>query len=341
MKKKLLIIYKWIILSIVFQLLVLGGAEVYFSVPNDLKVQLTTLSVRTDKTSIPLPKNSKNIKVSFDASYAAYLKNNDIEIINLKNKKVKKVIQAGEDSLNYFRWLPDRNMLVYAVKHKLSNVCNIQLFTYDTESESKKHFSKVSLSTSYNPEVTDIGLSPLTNVVYAKIKTTSTSANIYRFNIMGNMKKVISVSADASIEETMYSDNLLFERNYKVFVINGEKGNLYSLAFKEKVCLLRVSFNDNVYIGKLDDNNKVNEIIYGRINEPIKKWKMISLKHNIEVKNIFISNKNIIYEINQPSYTIYDLVNNKEYSYKGEFIDLVDENLVTLVENSIKIENLN
>lgn len=336
-------VYKWIIISIILQVLFFLYLNNYYLVRNvDIKASSFDVvdDIPKEDKGIKVSSDAKNIKVSFDGAYVAYLLNGDIEILDVKSKKTKDVIKAGADEIDCYKWLPDRNMIIYSQKSMLSKSSSIQIFTKDIDSGLDHSFPKIT-GLARNSEVLAIELSPLTNVVYAKVKSGSSQARIYKFNIMDQSSFIMNVDANASIEELSYKDILLYEdrKRNKVRVWDGINRYSWALPFKEEIVLLGVDSEDKIYIGEIGDNEKISKIYYGELDkENHKSWQEVVPSEPMEKSKVVISSKGQIFVVDSAKEVIKDLKSGGEITYKGSFIEVIDNYVIYLDKNKLNLD---
>jgi hypothetical protein len=339
-------IYKWVIISILFQVLFFLFLNNYYLV-RDVDIKASSYDVVDEKPKedkgIKVSSDAKDIKVSFDGAYAAYLLNGNIEFLDIKSKKTKDVIKAQKGEIDYYKWLPDRNIIIYSEKSMLSKSSSIQIFTKDIDSGLDHSFPKIT-GLAKNSEIQSIELSPLTNVVYAKVKSGSSQAKIYKFNIMDQSSFIMSVDADTSIEELSYKDILLYEdkRRNRVRAWDGINKHSWPLPFKEKIVLLGIDAEDKIYIGEIDDNEKISKIYYGNLDEEShESWQEVVLKEAAEKSRIVISGKGHIFLVDSTKEAIKDLKSGSEVTYKGSFVEVIDNYVVYIDKNKLNLDVIN
>ncbi|MCX7710119.1 MAG: hypothetical protein N2484_09735 [Clostridia bacterium] len=334
-------VYKWILISVILQLLILLFFNNYFFArKGEVKVtSIDTEGVVKEDLNVKLPSGAADVKVSFDASFAAYLIDGRLEILDLQKKKNKETIKHEGDSISYFKWLPDRNMLIYAEKSTGDEKVGVKVTSHNVDSGDNTSYPPI-LKLSKQSEVVDIELSPLTNVVYIKLKTSDTNASIYKYNINNNLSHVMSTSIDTEIKETNYSDKLIYQDNKKrVFVNDSIKGKTWQIPFKNKVAILGLDSEDKPYIGELNKENKVFKIHMGKLTDStLKSWSQISLERPLPVENILLSPDDIVYELNAEQNMITDVQSGKKVEYKGKYIEIIKGYVVSLNGNELRLK---
>lgn len=335
-------IYGWIIISVVFQLIIVAFFN-FIYIPGRGKIEVPNIKVEVENkpkvdVKFEIPKEASQIKVSFDGLYAGYLLGGKLEILDIQKKKNIKTISPAGEQLSYYRWLPDRNMIIYSLNSSISKAGHIQIISYNIESEEEKEFPEIT-NVDKNSEVTDIELSPLTNIVYALIKAGNSQARVYQFDIMNKIRAVIPMNSGTIIKETNYSDKLVYQDNkYKLFVRDGIKSVTWAFPYKNKMTLLDIDNEDKIYVGELNKDSKVTKINFGKLTvEPDKAWTPISLKKPIEPSNIMVTRNGALFEIADSENAVYTIPDYRKLDYKGKFIEILDDYIVSVDDNELEL----
>lgn len=348
-KKTAVIVYRWIIISVLAQLLILLLINnVYLSDKGDLKSRLkleviAQMGEKETSIKVTIPENAANIKTSFDNAYVAYMLKEKLEIVNTQNGKVVKTISHSKDNITFYRWLPDRNMIIYALKPIETEPVRVQVVTYNVDSDLEHIMPKISTNILRGSEITDIVFSPLTKVTYVKVKVNEQQARIYRYNIMDELSFAIAFDAKITIKEASYTDLLLYqdEKN-RVIVRDGLKFSNTPLQLPQmgKAVLVDIDEEDKVYIGELNDDGKLARMFYSKVPlEAEKSWEEISFKKPPELANVLVSSEGKLYEISEGENAIYDITSGstKKISYKGKFVELSNNYIVTIEKDKLSI----
>ena len=348
--KVLVRVYKWIVISIVIQFIILIFINnVYLGRSKEIKATSFEtaggISGATEKLleskGMKIPAGAKQIRVSFNGIYLGYVLDGKLQIIDIESNKIKKDISSGNDTLTYYRWLPDRNMIIYSLKSPDSEAGRVNIMTCDADSGAEHSYPKIT-GMPKGSEVTDIELSPLTNVTYVKVKVSDSQAKIYKYNIMDNLSYIMNINADTVIKQAGYSDMLLYQDSKnKLFVRDGKQDSSWAFPFKTKMALLGIDSEDKVYAGELDKENMVYKIHYGKLAvEPDKSWSEISLKDPVPPESIVVGSDGSVYEVNESSKLIYDVHNDTNITYPGKFVELIDGYIITMDSNVLKFTAL-
>ncbi|MCR4434703.1 MAG: hypothetical protein QHH06_03775 [Clostridiales bacterium] len=334
-------VYKWIIISVFLQVAVLCFINfVYLSHDETIKATSYEISDKPKKdVSMKLPEDASEAKVSFDGSYVGYMRDRKLEIVDLQTQKVKKTINESMDNLTYYRWLPDSNMVIYSISSQDNKPGNVQIYTYDVDTDVERNYPKIS-NLPKESRVEDIELSPQTNVIYAKIRTGPSQTQIYKFNIMNNLSYIMTATADIEIKETSFSDKLVYQDSKgRLFVRNGLQNATSQLQFKNRMALLEIDAEDKIYVGELDEQDRVVKIYYGKLSstQSEKTWTEVSLQTPVESRNIFITRSGNIYEIVDSEKTAYKIGGSGKITYKGDVVEILDDYIVTKDGQEIKL----
>lgn len=337
--------YKWILLAVIFQFCVLLYINNVF-----LNSNVTVSITDADKSKkdvltgdIKVPDNATNISMSYNAEYGAYLLDNVLHIINVDSGDNKKVAGMNDDKITYYRWLPDRNMVIYSSDTKNGKKGIVQISTYEPDSETLRDYPQIDGLTSKS-QVKDIELSQYTNVIYAKIQTSDTKSKIIRFNVMSQYGHIMNLGANAIIKECSFVNKLVYQNEgesaYVYDGINKTKNKIKIDA--DEVRILDIDLNDALYIGILDPSGMVTQIYHQKINDGLltDDWTKVALKTATPIENIVISGNGHIYTNDTLENKIVNVTNDLKASYRGEFIEVLDGALVSREGNNVLITSL-
>jgi hypothetical protein len=338
-------IYSWIIISIILQIAIFVYFNNYFF---GSKSDITATSIDvTDKPqnnkSISLAQGATDIKVSYDGSYVSYYLNNNLVVYDVTAKKEVKTISADNKEFTFYKWLPDRNMVMYAVCPPNGQKGEIRISTYDFDIESDQLRDYPGLTTlPRGSRIESVELSPQTNVVYFKVKTSNANASIYKFNVMNNLSYVMSTSSKTLIKETAYVEKLVYQdaRN-RIYIRDGANGTVNQLPIKSEAALLSIDSEDNIYVGKLDKSGMITDIYYGAVGNSFSSWTSVSLKKAVRAEDVFIKQSGAIFEVDENTKTMYAISSgNQNIKYTGKLIDILEDYIVTTDGNNVLLKAL-
>lgn len=325
-------IIRWISISVIFQVALLAYIN-FIYLPNRGNITASAFNFAEDSIkdkSVRLPEGASNISVSFNGLFAAYKMGNKLEIFDIEAKKVLKALEVKGGEISYLRWLPDRDILIYSVKEPEGKQGQVQLLTYDLAAGVERNYPRLK-GLPDQSEVVDIELSPLTNIVYFMVKTSDTRTKIYSYNIMDKLKLIMNANVKTIIKETAYEDNLIYsDTSGRIYIRDGKNGNKNKIAFEDKMTLLAVDDEDNIYAGALSDDGMVKSIYIGKTDTPEKEWKLMNLVEPAEIGDIFIPAGGGIYVVDRKAGKIVEAGGSHTLSYKGEILDVLDDYVASI-----------
>ncbi|EPR11960.1 hypothetical protein [Ruminiclostridium papyrosolvens] len=338
--------YKWILLAVIFQFgVLLYMNNVFLSTNVDVSVSENSAVKQKPSTGeFKVPEGAQMISLSFNAKFGAYLDDGELHIIDVDKGKSKTVAGTGKDKITYFRWLPDRDMVIYSSDTKNGQNGTVQVSTYEADSETSRDYPELS-GLPAKSQVKDIELSPYTNMVYAKVQTSDTRARIIRFNVMGQYARVMTVDSSIVIKECTYTNKLVYqEKGKQINIYDGiKKANSRVPIDVNNVTVLGIDLNDTLYIGELDNNGMVTQIYSQKIednSELTDNWTKMSMKETASPENIVVTGNGNLYINNKNENRVKNLKNDLKASYRGEFIEILEGVLVSKDENKVNITSL-
>ncbi len=340
--KKLKRIYCWILISVLMQTAVLAYIN-YVYLPGRGGVRATIFEAETaavKNRSMKLPENAENVTVSFDGLYAAYRQGDELVIADIDRKKTIKKLNPAGGTFSYFRWLPDREMLIYSIKEPEGKKGKVRISTYDIVPELDRSYPDIT-GLPEESEIINIELSPLTNVVYPLIKTSDSRARIYKFDIMDNLKLIKKTDLTTVIKETMYTDTLIYQlEDGTIRVRDGRTGKLTKLPVKEAKLLLDTDDRDFIYLAAADENGKLTSVFYGKDGQKEEEWKTVKLEKPLEKSDIYITAEGAIYAADKQKSSVYALEGNGAADYQGELLNVLDSYVVSMEGNKLILRML-
>jgi hypothetical protein len=202
--------YRWILLAVIFQFCVLLYINNVF-LNSDITVSITDANKNKAVLTgdFKVPDNVKNISMSYNAEYGAYILDGVLHIVNVDKGYDKEAAGMDNDRITYFKWLPDRNMVIFSSDTKNGQKGIVEISTYEPDSETLRQYPQID-GLSAKSQIMDIELSQYTNVVYAKIKTSDTKSKIVSFNVMSQYSHIMNLGADAIIKECSFVNKLVY-----------------------------------------------------------------------------------------------------------------------------------
>jgi len=353
MKKKALIVYGWIIFSLVLQMFAYTMVDkVYLrnrkNIAGDLNQKTidTTISQKEEQVnSIDIPSEAKDLKVSYDGSYVAYMKDNKLNIVDVNTKESKKTIDnyflnkdntlsKTESKISTFKWIPYKNMIMFAMSSLPNASSRGQVYTYDLET-GNIHVSKNIMYDNYIPwggEISDIIISPFTMVYYIRVSSKQNNDRFYRVDIMDDLYISVTLPSATIAKIGFYTEDLYYtEGEQKILVKSGLKSPV-SITMPSNQVLLGIGgtskeAKDIIYSGILNSEGKVEKIIYGNQSTGASSWKSIDISKPLEREDFVIKDEEKIYSVGADN-TITELTSGKKTSFSGKFINVTDTHVV-------------
>jgi len=291
----------------------------------------------TGDREVKIPEGAENFKASYDGSFVSYFIDGRLELMDVAGKNGRKTLGADDKEITFYRWLPDRNMVIYAMKSSGKQDGIVSIYTYDMDTEIERSYPDIK-GLPKRSRVVGIELSPLTNVVYVKTKIDETNARIHKFNIMDNLLQIRKIKLNSVIKETNYKDRLLYqEAGGSIIIRNGSDGAEKRLGPKSNVVLLDVDLKDNIFIGELDKGGNVARIAYGKAEEPYGSWNTIRMSEPVPPADLIVTPGGRLYRHVKSENSIYSLDGGEKIMYKGELIEVHDDFILTRDKNRLKL----
>ena len=337
--------YKWILLAVIIQFcLLLYINNIFLNSDGSVNVTASETKVKPLTGDFNVSEGVTEVKISYNARFGAFVDNSGVlHVIDIKADKDKKIAGLENDRISYFKWLPDRDMIIYSSNTKDGKKGIVQMSTYEADSGTKRDYPEIT-GLSAQSKVMDVDLSPYTNVVYAKINTSDTRSKIIRFNVMSQYAHVMNLGPDAIIKESNYYNKLVYQNpGESIYVYDGINKSKTKIGLTEKnVRILDIDANDTLYIGILDANGKVTQIYQQKISDGklTESWEKTSLKQSVLPGDIVISVNGNMYFVNRQENKIVNLKNDLKASFRGEFIEVLDGTLVSIDGRKVNITSL-
>ncbi len=334
-------------LAVIFQFCILFYINNIF-LNSDGSVSITTSEGQVKEKPVTgvftVAAGVKEVKVSYNSRFGAYVDaDGALHIVDIKAKKDKKIAGLEDDMITFFKWLPDRDMVIYSSDTKNGKNGIIQISTYEADYGTVRDLPEIK-AVSAQSKVKDIDLSPYTNVVYAQLKTSETRSRIYRINVMNQYSNVITLGSDAIIKESAYVNKLVYQNpGEPVYVYNDTNRSKSKINIdSENARILDIDANDTLYIADLGTDGKVTQIYQQKITENSfnDDWVKTPLKEPVLPEDIVVSASGNVYYINRSENKIINVKNDLKASFRGEFLEVLSGTLVSINENKVNINSL-
>lgn len=330
MKNKFKILSIWVLIALIAQFLGLFYANNYLFNSNIKGMKVKKVSSDSEKKEdkkidINIPKDAKNIKVSFDGKFLSYTENDKLKVVNTSTGKEE---TSEFDEGSHYQWLNDRNRMILGEKGK-GGIINLSY--YDVDKNNKEEIKEINTKDSTS-KVTDVKASTLTQVIYVKTTTSSSKNSIYRLNIMKELSRVpMRINRIGEIEVINRKDDFIYEDTMNKTVYLNSKGK--TLGNPSQSRLLKVDEEDIAYVATMNGTDIVKSISYGVYNEG--DWKKVDIPSGTKYNDIYISNGGNIYVNDNLRGVLKDIKNNKEISYSGRILSLYEGGIASISEGKL------
>jgi hypothetical protein len=345
LKRVFLKLYQWVILSLILQLSLLLFINLRLVNPkNEITIKAfqeweqQEASIEEYLKTVKVKKEMENVKFSYDLTYFAYMFEDKLYVQkNIENEVVKE-IESKSGQISHYLWMEDRNMLIYGDSIELNQSSEIEISTIDFETEQEKKYPKIT-SQKKGAKLRWMEVSYLTKVLYAQM-VSDVDEKIYSYDIMGNLSFVATVPMGTKIRETKYYDSLFIdENNGKIRIFNGLRNTMHSiLPSNEKHVLLDIDKDDYIYVGKLDQNHRVEAILKGKVERAsVNDWEKIALDAPEFPNTLIITDDGRILRNDIKKRTLGEVFSKETFGYEGRLIDVREEYYLYREDPFIKV----
>ncbi|MGY0374553.1 hypothetical protein [Clostridium sp. JNZ J1-5] len=342
----------WILISLIMQVAVLYYVDNYLF--GSQGVSGTIVSTKVDKekekkkkkADVSIPEAAEHVSVSYDGGYLSYYKDDELRIIDIYTGKEKKVDFEDNQKVSFYKWAPDRNILLISTKKEYNKSSKFLFYSYDAERDEKdkletKEQEETAFVTNKTSEIVDLQLSPLTNMIYIKTSLKGGRSSIHSINIMKRINEIkTQVYFIGDIKIIPNDDRIAYESLTKNNVYVTGKTKPISIDGVDKLSLLGVDENDMIYVGELEGDasngsSKIKNIYYGTINDDVSEWKSVKLKDAINKKDAYVTRDGNIYINDNLKGVVTELKSNKDTAYKGIFFQMYDGGVASISDGKL------
>jgi hypothetical protein len=332
----------WVLLSLVLQVSSLWVVnDVYL--PN--RGEILEVNRYDDEQKTPASKEIKtsgdftDLMTSFDCSYAAYLSKGELHVFTLYEENKDRIINEGKTEIQYYKWLQDRQMIIYTSAGVKDGEKVISIGTYDAGTGIKREYPQIK-NLEKDAEIYSIEPSPMTNTVYVILKTKNKSTKIYKYDIVENLSYITKLEDIYSAFHLIHTDGLIIQNNVnQLFILGADKGlkRVYK-EFAGKLHLLGTDSEGRIYIGESDSENNMKEIIISEVSDFTNiRFKSIKVKEKIQPEDICITYDGRIYASPGKENKVLNPVNGGVTHYPGKFVQLAGEYIVSVDKTKLII----
>lgn len=339
----------WIIISIFLQgSLYLYLDKWYFAPVSNIK--FTNISsfdkIKAIKPNVTLSSAAKDISVSYDCSYTAYVENGLVKVMDTSTGKQRNIsFSEGVSCLSY-KWLPDTNIMMIAERVPYNGRKVIKFYSYDAEKQEKKDTDnyegghKVNYMTSNSSkDKVDFQFSTLTGVLYGKISYSTSNSKIYRIDRNEKLTRVITTTYNiGDLAVASDDDQLAYEDLSSGRIRTTYKGKTISINGSSNLSLIGTDSDDNFYVGT--GREKVSKVYYGKLADSSSTWKELNLGKTVNSDEVFVTQNGNVFILDKTENTIVNVKNNKSYNFTGDFIGINDNSIVYQENNKLKLKSI-
>lgn len=293
------------------------------------------------KINLKLPEDAKDIKVSYNGKHVSYFLDNKLVVQNTIKGDEKKVDLPDNVTISNYRWLPDRDRLIMAEKHVNGKRSFIVFSSYDQDKgertelvDNHKKEVRINLPDS-RYEVENMTMSTATSVVYIKVSGKGLRNRIYHMNIMSQIENFQMGNSKIGNMEVLYTkDKFIYEDlTNKKLAVSGAKKSII-IDGKKNLALLGIDNDDNIYVcdKSLDT---VGEIYHGSLETTPDQWECDKLSKQVDRQDIIVSISGEIYINSNERGEVLNINNNKITKYKGNFLGLYNNGVVSISEGKL------
>lgn len=335
-------LYRWIIVSLVLQMLLLLSIEIFLSVSSG-EVRITahaTLGGLPVGREMKVPLAASGIQLSGSGEFAAFLQGQELTVSGPSSAGSHTVpLQEGE-RVSLYQWLPDRNMLLCAIHAAGGKGDWVKLFSYDAQTQLIREYPAI---TGLLPGsvVSEVDLSILTNTVYVKVDHGAGRASVYKYDILNNLDFCFETAAPVSMAQLRLEDLLVYEADKRLYVYNGITGMSGRLSPDMDLVLLGIDRQDRLYAGLLDEKGRVGKIL----SASMARWssgalETLALSEPVSPEQLWISPSGEAIRVNLSENTIVRLPAGEPDYYDGEFIQLLEGSYAVRKGGSLQMSSM-
>ena len=277
-----------------------------------------------NKINIKIPASADDIRISYNGKYMTYVKNDDLNIIETKNGKNKKVATDDKGKIMYYDWLAERDMIVIVERVTKKGKEFIQLVTYNPKNAATSFVTEI-CSFESGMEIKNVTESVFTSVYYVYVSNPAGYDRCYRIDINNDKFDVkLKCASMADMYVIPHTDRLIYDdtSDSSIYATSPELKMKFNT--NSKVRLIGIDRNDVIYAGEMS-GDKVSSIWYGKIDKNTSEWNNIKLDYPVNMSDLYFNSQSEIIVNNILEGKIKNITNGKEYEYTGKFIDVKDD----------------
>ncbi len=337
------VIFSIIIQSIILYIIQSHYVETKLTVNFNNVTEDANMTIDIEEEEIKVPEGSKIISVSNKGEYILYELNKEAYMLNIKTR-VKNKIGITINLDTFFKWNDEEEKLIIARNSK-DNKAGFEVLLYNPSTNNLQEALDASNNHvfytlySLNEKITDIKINNMNTIIYLKIDD-GENQWINRLDISGQTNRLnLNTNNIGNFEIINSTDEIIFKNNSTSSIEYKGTNGIGTIDMNGK---LLAEYNNVCYIGKIE-NNKISKLYYKDLSSGYKfldKFNEKVFDEPYNTDNLLITNSNNIYSINRENNMLTNINSNIQYKYRGEFITIVNDKAISILNNSIKIKDL-
>lgn len=301
---------------------------------------VTTKNILREKLSSEqelskIPEGASEINISCDGKYMCYSQNNELRFMDLASKKEEIINPSPDSRIVLNKWVEGiDNLLIIEQSTKTDNTFSVCWYNVLEHIKNKPMQLSNDLYNKYlklqKVKIENVSISSGTESFILQTIDSKGKKRINTVTFNGSIgyfdesKEIENIYLLNSTEKFIYEDR----SDGKIKAYDSVRGEVPLDTSKlGNAILLKVDKDDNVFIGSLKDN-KINKIYYKSMVIDNDSFKIIDLKKNIDRINLITTFDGNNYEIKRDA--VKNLKNNKEYKFKGQFLQISNNNIFSI-----------
>ena len=159
---------------------------------------------------------------------------------------------------------------------------------------------------------------------------------------MDNLSYICCLGSQQRLREANLLDKLFYEdENGRIMQWDGNRKSKSRIDSSGKASLIGVDAEDNLYIGKKDDEGKINKLLYKKQDtQSDSQWNEINLEAPCDEEDIIVR-MNEVYLVDRSKEVVVNLKDDSEIKYYGEFIEILDNYIVYSKGEKLIVDSIN
>jgi hypothetical protein len=278
------------------------------------KVVATGASSKVALKTVTIDSNAKNLSVSFDRHYAAYLLDGKIGVADLTTGQKYTIDNPSKMTPMYFRWVYNRDWIAVAEKNSTDDYARLYTCSMKDRklNEVRDNVSDTNIDISLNEgdSITEIEMSTAAVKTYVKITSSSKRSRIYEVDAYGDTKLTqlynTAVKSIGAIQSMKEADKLLYEDSSAGKLYMYGRSSAISVDGVTSLGLLGFDNSDNVYLANLAGGT-TRTIYRGAYSSSAGKWTWadpIKLDAAVPSTDIYVQLNGSIYYVDENNSTV-------------------------------------